>query len=79
VSWTDGKIPAVFPDQFSLLVKLPDAPAGTIIYFPVVQECGTTVVRWIELPLAGEKPESLDQPAPSVTLTSAISTRSNAR
>ena len=79
VSWTGGRLPAFFPDQFTLLVKLPDAPPGTTLYFPVLQECGTTVVRWIELPLAGEKPEALDQPAPFVTLTNAIPVRSNAR
>ena len=72
-SWTGGSVPAHSPDEFTLLVRLPDAPSGTVIYFPVVQECGTTAVRWIEVPLPGEEPGSLDQPAPFVTLTNGSS------
>jgi uncharacterized protein YcnI len=69
IAWTGGSIPGDFYDEFLMLVTLPDAPVGTVIYFPVVQECGSTIVRWIEMPLAGEDPDSLDHPAPSVTLT----------
>ena len=69
VSWTGGAIPGDFYDEFVMLVTIPDAPLGTLVYFPVVQECGAIVVRWIEMPLAGEDPDTLGHPAPFVTLT----------
>jgi uncharacterized protein YcnI len=69
IDWTGGSIPGDFYDEFVMLVELPDAAPGTVIYFPTIQECGATTVRWIEMPLAGEAPESLDYPAPSVTLS----------
>ena len=58
VSWTGGAIPGDFYDEFVMLVTIPDAPLGTLVYFPVVQECGAIVVRWIEMPLAGEDPDT---------------------
>ena len=69
ISWTGGQLDAKAKGQFSMTVQLPPAPSGTAIYFPVVQECGSAVVRWIETPLKDEKPEALGEPAPFVTLT----------
>jgi len=68
IDWSGGSLPADFYDEFVVLVKLPKADVGTVVYFPVVQECGTTSTRWIETPLPGEDPETLDDPAPFVTL-----------
>jgi uncharacterized protein YcnI len=79
VSWTGGTIPAHSPGEFQMRVKLPDAPLGAVIYFPVVQECGSATVRWIETPLPGESLESLDHPAPFVTLTNGPTSPGNAR
>ena len=78
IVWSGGRIPGFFLDQFQMVVTLPAAAAGTVIYFPVVQECGGTVVRWIETPLPGENPESLDLPAPFVTLINGKSSAPNA-
>jgi uncharacterized protein YcnI len=69
IAWTGGSIPGDFYDEFVMLVQLPAGMPGSVVYFPVVQECGATTVRWIELPLAGEDPATLDFPAPSITLT----------
>ncbi len=41
---------------------------GAMLYFPVVQECATKTERWIEIPAAGQDPESLEGPAPGVRL-----------
>ena len=38
------------------------------VTFPTVQRCGDTEVAWIEIPDAGQDPETLEHPAPSVTV-----------
>jgi uncharacterized protein YcnI len=79
INWTGGNLAADTTAAFAVVVKLPAAPAGTVIYFPIVQECGRTAVRWIETPLEDEDPESLDQPAPFVTLTDGPAAPADAR
>jgi uncharacterized protein YcnI len=69
IRWVGGTLPAFDIGEFVLIVQLPAAEAGTVIYFPIVQECGTAVLRWIETPLPGEDPNTLLEPAPFVTLT----------
>jgi uncharacterized protein YcnI len=69
VSWSGGKLLDEHFDQFMMQVRLPNAPAGTILYFPVVQECETGVTRWIEIPRAGDKSGGLKEPAPALRLT----------
>jgi periplasmic copper chaperone A len=73
VSWTGGSLPARSSATFAIDVRLPSGQPGTVIYFPLVQECGRVSVRWIETPLPGERPDSLEYPAPFVTLTNALS------
>lgn len=69
IEWRGGPLPNAYFDEFGLSLKLPAAPAGETVYFPVVQECETGVHRWIEIPSGGRKWGDLDQPAPFVTLT----------
>ncbi|MCC6982343.1 MAG: DUF1775 domain-containing protein [Bauldia sp.] len=69
IRWVGGTLPAFDLGEFVLIVQLPPGESGTVIYFPIVQECGAAVLRWIETPLPGEDPESLLEPAPFVTLT----------
>ena len=69
VAWTGGNLPDEWYDEFVLRVRLPDAAPGTVVRFPVVQECVEGVHRWIEVPADGQDPDSLDEPAPFVTLT----------
>jgi uncharacterized protein YcnI len=73
VSWTGGSLPTHTSATFVIDVRLPAAQPGTVIYFPLVQECGRASVRWIETPLPGERPDSMEYPAPFVTLTNASS------
>jgi uncharacterized protein YcnI len=69
VAWTGGNLPDEWYDEFVLRVRLPDAAPGTVIRFPVVQECVEGVHRWIEVPAEGQDPDSVAEPAPFVTLT----------
>jgi periplasmic copper chaperone A len=69
VAWTSGNLPDEWYDEFVLRARLPDAAPGTVVRFPVVQECVEGVHRWIEVPAEGQDPDSLEEPAPFVTLT----------
>ena len=67
VSWT-GSLANDKHDQFAIPVFISgQLQPGTTLYFPVVQECGDTVVRWIELPKDGDTKEP-PRPAPGVKL-----------
>jgi len=68
IDWT-GDLPDAFYDEFVFRGTLTDSlTPGTVIYFPVVQECATKTERWIEIPAAGQDPESLETPAPALKL-----------
>lgn len=69
ISWTGGHLPAAWYNEFIFIARLPDAPAGTMVYFPVVQECVKGVNRWIAIPAEGKSASHYDEPAPSVMLT----------
>jgi len=69
VAWSGGKLLDEHFDQFMMQVHLPNAAAGTILYFPVVQECEKGITRWIEVPQPGAKPGGLKEPAPALRLT----------
>ena len=68
VVWT-GALPDAFYDEFVFRGMLTSGlEAGTALYFPVVQECANGAERWIEIPQPGQDPDSLEFPAPGVTL-----------
>lgn len=69
IAWTGGNLPDDWYEEFVFRGKLPDGPAGTTVWFPVVQECAQGVHRWIEIPAAGKSPGDYPEPAPGVTLT----------
>jgi len=72
VVWT-GELPDAFYDEFVFRGMLTSGlEAGSPLYFPVVQECANGVERWIEIPAAGQDPDSLDFPAPGVKLLPAV-------
>lgn len=70
VVWSGGELPDAFYDEFVLTGFLAaDLPAGTTLYFPVVQECpGGAAERWIEIPKDGEPASALEKPAPGLKL-----------
>ncbi|MEO8837873.1 MAG: DUF1775 domain-containing protein [Herbaspirillum sp.] len=62
VSWS-GKLPDEYFDEFMFQAYLtPDLPAGSVLLFPVVQECEHGVARWIDTKTSSETP------APRLTL-----------
>ena len=69
VSWTGGSLPDAWYDEFVFRARLPDRPPGTVIYFPIVQQCEKGVHRWIELPEPGKTADDYKEPAPGVTIT----------
>jgi len=71
IIWSAGYLPDAWFDEFSFMVMLPDAPAGTKIYFPVIQVCEKGVTRWIEIPAEGKDAHDYDAPAPGLTLSAA--------
>ena len=66
VTWSGGKLPDSFYDEFLLSAFIAGELApGQMLYFPVVQQCEQGEHRWIEIPAAG-KPAN--EPAPGVML-----------
>lgn len=66
--WT-GELPDAYYDEFVFRGTITDAFAvGSTVYFPTVQECATKAERWIEIPAEGQDPDSLEGPAPGVTV-----------
>jgi hypothetical protein len=53
-----------------LSLQLPET-AGETLTFPVVQRCVQGETGWTETPAAGQDPEGLEHPAPTVTITEA--------
>lgn len=69
IRWTGGSLPDAHYDEFVFRAKLPDRPADTVLYVPVVQVCEQGESRWIEIPAEGQDPHDLKEPAPSMRLT----------
>ena len=67
VSW-QGSLSDDFYDEFVISTFITDQlKPGSVLYFPVVQECGDKVDRWIEIPREGQT-DVLPKPAPAVKL-----------
>jgi copper(I)-binding protein/uncharacterized protein YcnI len=68
VTWR-GRLAAKDSDQFGLFVKRPAKP-GTL-YFPVLQQCEKSEIRWSDIPAAGQAPRDVAHPAPVLQLIAA--------
>jgi uncharacterized protein YcnI len=68
VVWSGGRLLDAHYDEFVMRTKLPDRP-GTVLYWPVVQECEGGTSRWIEIPEPGKTAGDLREPAPGLRLT----------
>jgi uncharacterized protein YcnI len=68
IAWTGGSLPDDWYDEFVFRARITDVPAGTKIYFPIVQECANGAHRWIEIPAEGQSSDDLPEPAPYVTV-----------
>lgn len=58
-------------DTFVLSMQLPDAE-GTTLHFPTLQSCETGQTDWSQIPAEGASHDSLDAPAPELTVTAAL-------
>lgn len=66
LTWSGGRLPDEYYDEFAFSSQIASSlPAGTTLYFPVVQTCEQGVQRWIETSTDGQgaRPE---MPAPSM-------------
>jgi uncharacterized protein YcnI len=68
IAWTGGSLPDKFYDEFVFRVRVTGFAPGTRIHLPVVQECGSAVERWIEIPEAGKSEDDYEYPAPGFTI-----------
>jgi uncharacterized protein YcnI len=60
-----------YRDTFALSLQLPADAAGTTLDFPVLQTCETGSTNWNEIPAEGADEDSVEHPAPMVTVTEA--------
>ncbi len=72
IDFTGGNLPDEWYDQFWIRAKIDaETPAGTHIWFPIVQECVEGANHWVDTPVDGQ-PEP-DEPAPGFTVTEPLS------
>jgi periplasmic copper chaperone A len=69
IAWSGGELPDAYYEEFVFRGRLTGFEPGTVLSFPVVQECTEGVHRWIEIPAEGQDPDELDEPAPQLTIT----------
>jgi uncharacterized protein YcnI len=69
IRFSGGSLPDAYYDEFVFTGFLAgDLEPGTMLYFPVVQECEKGVHRWIEIPAAGNSAGDSPEPAPALKL-----------
>jgi len=69
VVWSGGKLPDDFYDEFVISTYVTGTlKPGTMLYFPVVQECEQGVSRWIDIPADPAHAHDSKWPAPGVKL-----------
>jgi len=69
IAWHGGNLPDSQFDRFAVMMRLPEAPEGTVLHFPVVQTCAGAERRWSEVPESGGHAHDLESPAPALRLT----------
>jgi uncharacterized protein YcnI len=68
LTW-QGNLPAEDYDEFIFQGFVTNSiPAGTTLYFPVVQDCETNTNRWTDIPVGAVVSASLAHPAPSIRI-----------
>ena len=64
-------LPADQRDVFELQLQLPEAAAGSTLFFPTVQTCEEGESAWVQIPADGQDPHELELPAPAVAVVAA--------
>lgn len=71
VVWSGGSLADDNYDEFVISSFVTgELPAGQAVFFPTVQQCGSSENRWVEIPAAGQSSHDLKSPAPSLSLVS---------
>ncbi|MGH6760620.1 MAG: DUF1775 domain-containing protein [Phyllobacterium sp.] len=73
IRWKGGDLPDEFYDEFIVRGTLTGFEKDTAIYFPATQLCGDTSVKWEDIPVEGQNPHSLKNPAPQLKVLAASS------
>lgn len=73
ITWTGGSLPDGQHAGFAFDAYLaPTLKPGTTLYFPTVQTCAGSVIRWIEVPAANQAGhgahDEAERPAPALHL-----------
>ncbi|MQW73420.1 DUF1775 domain-containing protein [Sinorhizobium medicae] len=72
IRWKGGNLPDAYYDTFVVRGKFAGFEKETVLAFPTTQLCGEDgKVVWDQVPAEGQDPHSLDQPAPTITITMA--------
>ena len=61
ITWSGGKLPADFYDEFVFQAKLPEKPGP--LWFKVLQTCEQGRNDWVQVPASGTSTKDLKQPA----------------
>ena len=69
ITWSGGPLPDGQFLDFGVNATFQLGPGEYAL--PVIQECGTTSVAWIEIPAAGQTHDDLEHPAPTFTVVEA--------
>ena len=69
ITWAGGLLPDAYYDEFSIHVKLPDAPGK--LYFKVTQQCEKGSMEWGQVPQEGQSKNDLKFPAPGMDIVPA--------
>jgi len=64
----DHPIPTETSASVAMDVLFRSSDTGKRIAFPVVQKCTSGSTAWVQIPKSGQDPESLENPAPAVTV-----------
>jgi len=69
IRWTGGDLPDFAFFDFGFRATFLLDPGS--VHVPVIQRCGDAEVAWIEIPAEGEDHDSLEYPAPELTIVAA--------
>jgi uncharacterized protein YcnI len=69
IAWSGGALPDDYYDEFVFVGYLSsDLTPGATLYLPVIQECKTGVLRWIDKPSGDAATDHAGTPSPALKL-----------
>ena len=68
VVWSNGDLPDAWYDEFVFRGYITGVEPGAVLAFPTVQGCDGAEARWDQVAAAGQDPDDLEHPAPTLTV-----------